>query len=70
MISKIILESVIDRPAVRSGEDQQMRLFVNNAINSTYCLEYYLKPLRIQDNNKSKWGAIGMTHSKRWPGSS
>ncbi|HDO29621.1 MAG TPA: hypothetical protein ENG79_01000 [Desulfobacteraceae bacterium] len=26
-----------------------MHLFVNNAINSTYCLEYYLKPSRIQD---------------------
>ncbi|GBE51566.1 hypothetical protein BMS3Bbin14_00017 [bacterium BMS3Bbin14] len=25
-----------------------MRLFVNNAINSTYCLKYYLKPSRIQ----------------------
>ncbi|GBE12455.1 transcriptional regulatory protein ZraR [bacterium BMS3Bbin14] len=41
--------AVIERPAGRRGEDREMHLFVNNAINSTYCQEYYLKPSRIQD---------------------
>ncbi len=30
------------------GEDQQMRLFGNNARNATYYLKYYLK-IRIQE---------------------
>ncbi|GBE13839.1 hypothetical protein BMS3Bbin14_01587 [bacterium BMS3Bbin14] len=40
--------AVIGRPAGRRGEEYKIRLFVNNAINSIYCLEYYLKPSRIQ----------------------
>ena len=40
--------AVIGRPAGRRGEDQKIRLFFNNAINFTYCLEYHLKPSRIQ----------------------
>ncbi|GBE13010.1 hypothetical protein BMS3Bbin14_01478 [bacterium BMS3Bbin14] len=40
--------AVIGRTAVRRGEEYKMHLFVNNAIDSTYCLEYYLKPSRIQ----------------------
>ncbi|GBE53546.1 hypothetical protein BMS3Bbin14_02044 [bacterium BMS3Bbin14] len=32
--------AVIGRPAGRRGEEYKMHLFVNNAINSTYCLEY------------------------------
>jgi len=42
--------AVIGRPAGRRGEEQKMRLFGNNAINSTYCLKYHLKPSRIQKN--------------------
>ncbi|GBE13222.1 hypothetical protein BMS3Bbin14_01515 [bacterium BMS3Bbin14] len=41
--------AVIGRPAGRRGEEYKMHLFVNNAIHSTYCLEYYLKPSRIQE---------------------
>ena len=41
--------AVIGRPAGRRGEKYKMHLFGNNTINSTYCLEYYLKPSRIQD---------------------
>ncbi|GBE13434.1 hypothetical protein BMS3Abin13_01740 [bacterium BMS3Abin13] len=41
--------AVIGRPAGRRGEDQKIRLFCNNAINFTYCLEYHLKPSRIQE---------------------
>ncbi|VAW34910.1 hypothetical protein MNBD_DELTA04-456, partial [hydrothermal vent metagenome] len=40
--------AVIGRPAGRRGEDQQIHFFGNNAINSMYCLEYNLKPSRIQ----------------------
>ncbi|GBE12003.1 hypothetical protein BMS3Abin13_00279 [bacterium BMS3Abin13] len=35
-------------PGGRRGENQKMRLFNNNAINSTYCMEYHLKPSRTQ----------------------
>ncbi|VAW36584.1 hypothetical protein MNBD_DELTA04-1091 [hydrothermal vent metagenome] len=40
--------AVIGRPAGRRGEEYKMHLFVNKAVNSTCCLEYYLKPSRIQ----------------------
>ena len=40
--------AVIGRPAGRRGEEYKMHVFVSNAINSTYCLEYYLKPSLIQ----------------------
>ncbi|GBE12698.1 hypothetical protein BMS3Abin13_00990 [bacterium BMS3Abin13] len=40
--------AVIGRPVGRRGEQYKMHLFVNNTINSTCCLEYYLKPSRIQ----------------------
>ncbi|GBE52582.1 hypothetical protein BMS3Bbin14_01056 [bacterium BMS3Bbin14] len=40
--------AVIGRAAGRRGEEYKMHLFVNNAINSTYCLEYDLNPSRIQ----------------------
>ncbi|VAW40930.1 hypothetical protein MNBD_DELTA04-847, partial [hydrothermal vent metagenome] len=43
--------AVIGRPAGRRGEEYKMHLFVNKATNSTYCLEYHLKPSRIQDEN-------------------
>jgi len=33
----------------RRGEDQQMSLFRDNAMNSTDCMEYRLKPSRIQE---------------------
>ncbi|VAW35837.1 hypothetical protein MNBD_DELTA04-745 [hydrothermal vent metagenome] len=38
--------AVIGSPAGRRGEDQEMHLFVNNAINSIYCM-VRLKPSRI-----------------------
>ncbi|GBE13487.1 hypothetical protein BMS3Bbin14_01148 [bacterium BMS3Bbin14] len=41
--------AVIGRPAGRRSEECKIHLFVNNAINSKCCLEYYLKPSRIQD---------------------
>jgi len=40
--------AVIGRPAGRRGEDQQIRLFGDNAMNSTNCMAYHLKPSRIQ----------------------
>ncbi|VAW38624.1 hypothetical protein MNBD_DELTA04-76 [hydrothermal vent metagenome] len=40
--------AVIGRTAGRHGEDQQMHLFGNNAINSTYCMGHHLKTSRIQ----------------------
>ena len=40
--------AVIGRPAGRRGEDLRMSLFDNDAINSRYCMEYHLKPSRIQ----------------------
>ncbi len=40
--------AVIGRPEERRGEDQKMRLFGNNAINFTYCMEHHLQPSRIQ----------------------
>ncbi|VAW34394.1 hypothetical protein MNBD_DELTA04-1241 [hydrothermal vent metagenome] len=41
--------AVLGRTAVRRGKEYKMHLFVNNAINSLGCLEYYLKPSRIQE---------------------
>ncbi len=41
--------AVIGRPAGRRGADQQIRLFGDNEINSKGCMEYYLKPSRIQE---------------------
>ncbi|GBE12581.1 hypothetical protein BMS3Bbin14_01127 [bacterium BMS3Bbin14] len=41
--------AVIGRPAGRRGEEYKMHLFVNNATNSTGCMEYCLKPSRIQE---------------------
>ncbi|VAW35752.1 hypothetical protein MNBD_DELTA04-716 [hydrothermal vent metagenome] len=40
--------AVLGQTAGRRGEDQKKRLFVNNAINSMYCMEHHLKPSRIQ----------------------
>ena len=40
--------AVIGRPAGLRGEDQQMSLVGDNAINPRYCIKYYLKPSRIQ----------------------
>ncbi|VAW34259.1 hypothetical protein MNBD_DELTA04-1596 [hydrothermal vent metagenome] len=40
--------AIIGRTAGRRGAEYKMHVFVSNAINSTYCLEYYLKPSRIQ----------------------
>ncbi|GBE11802.1 hypothetical protein BMS3Bbin14_02122 [bacterium BMS3Bbin14] len=40
--------AVIGRTAGRRAAEYKMHLFVNNPINSTYCLEYNLKPSRIQ----------------------
>ncbi|VAW37479.1 hypothetical protein MNBD_DELTA04-764 [hydrothermal vent metagenome] len=51
--------AVIGRPAGRRGEDQKIWLFVNNAINSIYCMEHHLKPSRIQDVPKRcKWSGV------------
>ncbi|GBE52915.1 hypothetical protein BMS3Bbin14_01394 [bacterium BMS3Bbin14] len=44
--------AVIGRPGGRRGEKYKMHLFVDNAINSTCCLECYLEPSRIQAENK------------------
>ncbi|GBE12441.1 hypothetical protein BMS3Bbin14_00635 [bacterium BMS3Bbin14] len=41
--------AVIGRPAGRRGEGNKMSLLENDAINSMYCMEYHLKPSRIQD---------------------
>jgi len=40
--------AVIGRPEGRRGEDQQIRFLGDNVINPRYCIEYYLKPSRIQ----------------------
>ncbi|VAW41090.1 hypothetical protein MNBD_DELTA04-933 [hydrothermal vent metagenome] len=45
--------AVIGRPAGRRGEEYKMHLFVNNAINSRYCMKYNLKPSRIQECEQS-----------------
>jgi len=49
---RINLNPFSGAPQGRRGADRKMRLFGKNAINSTYCLEYHLKPSRIQVKGK------------------